>query len=126
METNALPGSHTVFLPAGTYILNLTGANEDDAASGDLDIKSNLIIRGAGAATTIIDGDGTDPTNLDPDRVFQIIGPVTVELVGLTITNGYVGSGPGGGIYNNGGELYLTNCAVTFNICRRRRRRRNL
>ena len=114
METNALPGPHTVYLPARNYILNLPGSGEDNAASGDLDIRSNLTIRGDGSASTIIDGDGTSK-NTDPDRVFQIIGAVTVELIGLTITNGYVGTGSGGGIYNNGGELYLTNCAVTFN-----------
>ena len=111
METNALPGAHTVYLPTGNYVLNLTGSNEDNAASGDLDIKSNLTIRGLGASATIIDGNA----NTRSDRVFQIIGPVTVELVEVTVTNGYVGSGPGGGIYNNGGELHLTNCAVTFN-----------
>ena len=115
METNALSGSHTLYLPAGTYILTLTGSNEDNAASGDLDIKSNLIIRGAGAASTSIDGDGANPQNPDPDRVIQIIGPVQARLDGVTVTNGYIGSGSGGGIYNNGGELHLTNCAVTFN-----------
>jgi len=110
MEANALPGFHTIILPAGNYVLSLTGTNENNAASGDLDLKSNLIIRGDGAANTIIDGNATD-------RVFQVVGTITVGLIGLTITNGDPGlSGPGGGVYNNGGTLYLTNCVVISNI----------
>ncbi|MBI5585936.1 MAG: DUF11 domain-containing protein [Deltaproteobacteria bacterium] len=106
METNALPGPHTIMLPAGLYSLLLIGANEDNAASGDLDIRNNLIIRGDGAADTFINGNATD-------RVFQIIGTVGVELIGLTITNGL--SDSGGGISNNGGTLSLTNSVVTSN-----------
>ena len=48
METNALPGTHTIIPTGRNYILTLTGAGEDNAASGDLDIKSNLTIRGDG------------------------------------------------------------------------------
>jgi uncharacterized repeat protein (TIGR01451 family) len=106
METNVLPGTHTIMLPAGTYVLSLAGANEDNAASGDLDIRNNLIILGDGAADTFINGNATD-------RVFQIIGPIGVELIGLTVTNGL--SDSGGGISNNGGTLSLTNSVVTSN-----------
>src|SRR6266545_1657367 len=37
-EANALAGPDTVSLPSGTYMLTLLGADEDAAATGDLDI----------------------------------------------------------------------------------------
>src|SRR5690349_19560398 len=43
----------TIIVPAGTYTLTLAG-NDDNNAVGDLDIKGNVTITGAGAATTII------------------------------------------------------------------------
>ncbi len=45
--------------------LSIEGADEDAAATGDLDITSSLTIQGSGARSTIIDGDGID-------RVFKI------------------------------------------------------
>src|SRR5437764_15276837 len=50
-------GSSTIGLAAGTYKLTRAGY-DDDALVGDLDIKHDLIIQGAGSATTIIDGNG--------------------------------------------------------------------
>src|SRR5580704_2346604 len=35
---NSRPNSDTILLPAGTIKLTLAGANEDNAASGDLDV----------------------------------------------------------------------------------------
>ena len=46
-EANALAGADTINLPAGTYTLSIAGANEDAAATGDLDITDNLTITGA-------------------------------------------------------------------------------
>src|SRR5262245_45664890 len=65
MEANALPGSHTIILPAGSYTLSITGSNEDLAASGDLDLRKPISVVGAGAATTTIHADGSD-------RIFDI------------------------------------------------------
>ena len=36
-------------LPAGAYTLTLAGANEDLDATGDLDVRQNVIISGTGA-----------------------------------------------------------------------------
>lgn len=105
-------GDDVINLPAGTYTLTRTGIDEDNNATGDLDISSNVTLAGAGAATTIIDGNGTD-------RVLHIRSSVVV-LSDLTIQNGdSTGlSGPGanqkergGGILNEGGT------AVTLNRC---------
>src|SRR5262249_18835387 len=106
-EANALAGADAITVPAGTYLLTLAGQNEDTGATGDLDIRSPLPITGAGAATTIVDGN-------DIDRVFQTsVGPVAIS--GLTIQNGSVVNNQGGGILHNSGPLTLTDVIVTGN-----------
>lgn len=105
MEANAWPGHDTIILPAGTYTLTIAGANEDAAATGDLDITDDLTITGAGKATTIIDGGFLD-------RLFQIHS-VTVDISGVTVQNGSC-SDSGGGIWN-WGTLTLTSSAVNNN-----------
>ncbi|MCK4761100.1 MAG: CSLREA domain-containing protein [Candidatus Aminicenantes bacterium] len=81
MEANALAGTDTIIVPAGTYKLAISGADEDNCASGDLDIRSDLTIHGAGKNATIIDGD-------ELDRVFHIKGEWTVTITNLTVQNG--------------------------------------
>jgi CSLREA domain-containing protein len=49
-----------IILPAGTYDLTLAGLNENNAQTGDLDLKSSLIITGAGRTNTIINANGLD------------------------------------------------------------------
>lgn len=99
-------GDDEISLPAGTYTLTLSGDNEDNNASGDLDIQSNLTINGAGAISTTIDGGALD-------RVLDIL-PTQVHVVvnDVTITNGLAESG--GGILNTG-ILTLTNSIVSDN-----------
>src|SRR5262249_12990409 len=55
-EANAHSGKDSITLPAGTYTLSIAGPAEDAAATGDLDITDDLILNGAGAETTIVDG----------------------------------------------------------------------
>lgn len=99
-------GDDTILLPAGTYVLTIMGI-ENDAASGDLDIRSNLTITGAGAATTIIDGN----SGVTGDRVFHLLsGDVTIS--GVTIQNGNPGNAVGGGIAISGGTLALVSSTV--------------
>ena len=98
----------TIILPAGIYTLTLLGANEDLAATGDLDLIGTVIITGAGQATTIIDGNATD-------RIFQTLTNGTVATIsGVTIRNGNSGAGPGGGVsVSNGTTLTMNNVVVT-------------
>ncbi|MCC6179625.1 MAG: right-handed parallel beta-helix repeat-containing protein [Chloroflexi bacterium] len=53
MEANARAGADTISLPAGTYVLFLTGA-DDAALAGDLDVTSELRLSGAGAGSTTV------------------------------------------------------------------------
>lgn len=112
----------TIYLPAGTYILQ-GAADEDANAEGDLDISTNhsITIIGDGPGSTIIDGNKAD-------RVLHILNG-TVSITGVTIRNGRLncpenpiepsdistfGDPHGGGIYNNG-TLTLRNCTVSNN-----------
>lgn len=119
-EANAWPGADYIILPANTYSLaTQLGVNEDSAATGDIDISEDLVITGAGAASTIIDGGRAIPGNTTPDRVFQILAGTTVAITGVTIQNGSTSNIPsgnqgGGGIYN-AGTLTLTDSTVTSN-----------
>src|SRR5688572_19379948 len=114
LAANASVGvADTINLPAGTYTLSLTGAGEDGAATGDLDLRDDVSIQGAGAATTILDG------NL-ADRVFDIFSG-TVTVTNLTLRNGRVLSSfegiteaQGGGIRSRG-SVALIGITVTDN-----------
>lgn len=81
-----------ITLPAAAqpYKLTRTGSNENSAQTGDLDIHAGVTINGAGAATTIIDGNGVSAS---PDRVFDIYPgmfstSITVAINGVTIQHG--------------------------------------
>jgi CSLREA domain-containing protein len=103
-EANAAPPFDIILAPAGIYTLTLTGADEDAAASGDLDLHSDAAIYGAGAGATIVDG-------ASADRVFDILTG-SVRLAGLTIRGGAATNG--GGI-RNAGALMLVGSEVLSN-----------
>ncbi|HMF07668.1 MAG TPA: choice-of-anchor Q domain-containing protein, partial [Thermoanaerobaculia bacterium] len=107
IAANTNPGPDVITLPAGTYLLTIPGAPEDQAATGDLDILDDLTINGAGAATTIVDGGALD-------RVFQVFDGVTAVFNGITIRNGS-GVLSGGGVWSTGSNLTLNGCVVTGN-----------
>ena len=96
MESNALEGDDLIILPQGTYALTIAGADENDAASGDLDIGGfdRLTIEGGGTGSTLISGAGLD-------RVFHVLFFAELELQDLIVDGGAVG-GTGGGISNSG------------------------
>jgi hypothetical protein len=102
------PRPHTINLPPGTYILTLAGAGEDAGATGDLDILDDMAILGTDPRTTIIDGNALD-------RVIDIDNAVDVTIVGVTIRNGNVPGGNGGGIRFPNGDLTLTDVTVSGN-----------
>ncbi|MEM7111260.1 MAG: choice-of-anchor D domain-containing protein [Chloroflexota bacterium] len=99
--------TYTISVPANTYTLSLAGAGEDSNTTGDLDVLGNVVINGAGAGSTIVDGNSSD-------RVFHILGGATATINALTVQHGNLSSGVGAGLYNQGG-LTLTNAAVDTN-----------
>ncbi len=127
LAANANPGADTIVLAAGTYTLSLTGSNEDDGLTGDLDVTDDLTILGRGAGLTRIDAQPLTDAE-DPDRVLHVhppdsqrqVGPSpapTVTLSGLTIQNGRVEDfdARGGGILNEGGSTLTVKNSVVSN-----------
>src|SRR5438309_2465934 len=100
MQGNFATGPNTIMVPSGVYMITRVGY-DDDALVGDLDIKHDLTIQGAGSGTTIIDGNGS----ATHDRVFHVLSTVqNVTLSGMTIRNGESLAINGGVI--GGGGLY--------------------
>lgn len=114
IAANAAAGDDIITLPAGTYTLSLAGTGEDAAATGDLDITSNLTINGAGGLTTAVNANNID-------RGFHIVGTQTVVINNLRIKEGQAPNGaasngsPGGGILIDNGTVTLSGLTVTSN-----------
>ena len=106
---------YTIQIPGKQIGLALGGADEDQNATGDLDIRGSVSITGAGAGITSVNGNALD-------RVFHIHPGAYVEIREITILGGRTTQGdtpsgdavPGGGIYN-AGQLILRNSAVEKN-----------
>lgn len=114
LECAAGSGADTIVVPAGEYVLSLASTNENAALDGDLDIASDVTIQGAGAASSVINGNGA----VTGDRVFNVIINTSVSLSGLTIENGKVGSFvDGGGIFvGSNSTLEMSDCVVSSNL----------
>jgi CSLREA domain-containing protein len=107
-------GTDTImFDPALSYpatiVLTQTGANEDAALTGDLDISGTLTIDGPGAQLLTIDGNQLD-------RVFEIRSGGRVTVQGLMVQHGNPGAADGGGILiDQASALTLTNSVIFSN-----------
>ncbi len=100
-ESNALGGSHTINLPADTYLLT----------QGELAISSSVNLLGTGYPATIVDGNHLS-------RVFSVDSNATVMICDLTVRNGVLPAelDYGGGIYiGEGSSLRLENVVVNGN-----------
>jgi len=107
-ETNALSGADIITLPAGLFLLTSGSTDEDNALSGDLDIRDDVVVRGAGADLTRISG-----ANLS--GVFSILSnnenpSPSVSIEQLSMTEGLENE-QGGVIYTEG-ELSLSSVLV--------------
>ena len=102
-------GAVTINLPAGDFLLDHTGANEDPGLTGDLDILTSMTITGVSPESTTINGNNSD-------RVFDILAGSTAEVTisNLTIEDGLVTTQHGGGIRNNA-NLTLNNVVIQDN-----------
>ncbi|MFP3939073.1 MAG: choice-of-anchor Q domain-containing protein, partial [Thermoanaerobaculia bacterium] len=113
---------------AGTIVL--TGADgEDDAASGDLDVREDVVIRNTSGGEVVIDG-GANPDgdactdDAVGDRVFEggvsSLTPVDWEIDGgaggIVLQNG--GNVTSGGCIDSGRNSTLTLRSVTVTGCR--------
>src|SRR5262249_13657010 len=123
-ETNARGGTDTVVLPGGTYTLSITGPGEDNAATGDLDIRDGLTISGGSrgkvciapgvcrAIFTVATVQGASGWN---DRSLQIHPGVIANFTGVKVQGGNVSADGGGLRVETGATLTLSSCSVTGN-----------
>ena len=107
-------GGDTIVLQENaTYLLTISGANEDANQTGDLDITSDVAIEGNGAT---IDG-GYRPVGQAADgfgdRVLGVQNGATFNVRNITVTGG--SSDFGGGILNVGGTLTVIDSTVVAN-----------
>jgi hypothetical protein len=72
-EANAQPGQQTISLGPIVHYMAIYGADEDAAATGDLDVSDDLIIEGADASTTIVQAETID-------RLFDVAADVNLTL----------------------------------------------
>lgn len=112
MEANAGGGAQTIVLGVGIHVLEgaagAASAGADDAASGDLDIDSDITLLGVDAQQTTLHANAID-------RVLEIHGG-TVRLEDLAISGGDAGTNAdGGGILNDGGNVRLQRVTVDGN-----------
>ena len=109
IKANSRKHGGTIVLRATSYDLTITGAGEDGAATGDLDIRRKITIKGTPGVTTI--------SQSAADRVFHIVDSTTgaLTLTGVTVTGGDV-TGDGGGIAVDAGRaLTLVGSTITAN-----------
>ena len=101
-------GGGRIILDNETYELTLSGSNEDYAATGDLDIRSLIIIEAAPGADPTINASALG------DRVFDVISGANLSLHGVTVTGGSLGAGDGG-VIRNSGSLTVENSTISGN-----------
>jgi hypothetical protein len=90
-------GIGTIIVPTGIYQLSIAGKEENDNATGDLDILHPVMIQGAGKSSTIIQAGPSKNNGID--RVFSISYNLegTASISDLTIRWGTISSGSDGG-----------------------------
>lgn len=108
---NKAPGPDTIVLPAGHYTLTIKGSEENEDATGDLDVteESDIAIAGAGARTTVVDATGLE------DRVLDLQFLASLSLSKLTVTGGLAIAENGGGIFAEEATLHLDQVVVRGN-----------
>ncbi len=108
-EANRLPGAQNVAIPAGAYVLSVAGseAGPNADAAGDLDLRGELTLTGAGAAASVVDGNALG-------RILDLEPAASVRLVGLTLHNGR--DAGGGAIRATSAQLTIEQAVLSGNV----------
>ncbi len=112
IRANWAGGTNTIILTNNYYALTISGADEDAAFSGDLDVvKGNLTIVGASATKVAIDASALG------DRAFQVLADAELTLSNLAVTGGSAPSGisgSSGGNGENGGGIFNAGTLILY------------
>lgn len=101
----AIPVVDVIEIPVGRFILTL--AETDDASGGSLDLTEDVVLTGADASESIVDGEGGQFMQ----AVLDVPAGVTVEVSDLWVRGG---SQNFYGIRNNG-SMTVSRCRVALN-----------
>jgi len=120
-EANALPGADVIDVPAGTYEIGILPLNQNDIATGDIDITDSAAINGAGAPSTIIDAGvplaGAPPEVHGLDRIFEVaVDGGEVSFSGLTLSDGYAAEYGGAIAINSTAAVSVVGSVLTRNV----------
>src|SRR5262245_12261055 len=107
-RANAHPGVDTVVLPAGVFKITLDESGIGQNSGGDFDVTDSVVIQGAGAGLTVIDGQRKD-------RLFDLLGPIGVRFSGVTLRHGDSPADGGGAVHAADANVRLVNCVVSDN-----------
>jgi hypothetical protein len=119
VQANTITVTNTKDSGPGSLLQAFADANDGDTinfavtgtiglTSGELLVDKSVTISGPGAASLAVDGN-------TGSRVLHIGAGKTASISGLTITNGNIASGNGGGILNDHGILTILNSSVSGN-----------
>ena len=117
-EANAQPfgPTYTIQFAHNGLLLSVVGGGENFASTGDLDIRTNLVIRGNGMGLTSIDA------SVLGDRAFHVVIPgIRVDIMDLDVFGGVssafgAGSPAGGGaIRHDAGEVVCSRVSFRSN-----------
>lgn len=113
IEANQALGLDRILLSAGTYELTIANSagDENGAATGDLDITSNVELLGPGATMTTIDANGLDRVL----HFFELAGGNNPNLSvrGVTLTGG--GNASGTALLAHNDTVTLEECEIAGN-----------
>ncbi|MGD8632336.1 MAG: choice-of-anchor Q domain-containing protein, partial [Anaerolineales bacterium] len=108
-ECAAGVAADTIVLPPGVYLLDRSdNGKEDAAATGDLDITSEITIVAEGPGLSVIEAEAGFA-----DRLIHVLENGSLNLQGVTL-RGAQTADQGAGVYN-AGELILRNVTITGN-----------
>jgi hypothetical protein len=108
-EANANGEANTITLAAGTYTLTSVN-NTTDGGNGLPSITSTLTLIGAGAEATILARAATPEF-----RLVHVAASGDLTLNRVTLRGGFLVGRTGGGLFNQGGMVTLTQSTVTEN-----------
>ncbi|HTP07710.1 MAG TPA: hypothetical protein VMP08_05640, partial [Anaerolineae bacterium] len=111
--TITVPGALGIGLPPRVYALTVTGSGEDNAATGDLDIKCNLFLHTSNGLPALVNAAALF------DHAFEILSPngvpITVTFVNVGIENGFVTDAGGGLLIKPHTNVTLINSRILSN-----------
>lgn len=115
------PVTDNISLPSGTYTLSLSGTDDDENLTGDLDISRSVTIRGAGMDKTIIQAGENAGNGIDRVLHVPTNEGITLDLQTLSVRYGNTTDGYGGGVLfdSSNGTLSLDQVQVANNKAQR-------